>query len=94
MRSPLLTACILVALAVPVHAGDITSVYTKLDFKQGCQMVKRVDEGESVSMLCQGYKDYPVHFAEGDLRQAADFICSSRRPEFHGQRGKLSGNPG
>lgn len=73
MRLPLLTACTLVALAAPVLAGDMTSVYTRLDFEQGCQTVKRVDEGESVSLLCRGYKDYPVHFAEGDLRHAVQF---------------------
>ena len=73
MRFPLLTACTLVALAAPVQADAITSVYTKLDFTNGCEPVERVDEGESVSLLCRGYRDYPVHFAEGDLRQAVQF---------------------
>ena len=73
MRTLLLTACTLVALALPVQAGQITSAYTKLDFRKTCKILEQTDEGGSVSMLCQGYQDYPVHFAEGDLRHSVQF---------------------
>lgn len=73
MRIPLLTACTLVALGVPVHAGEMTSAYTKLDFKKTCKILEEIEEGGSVSMLCEGYQGYPVHFAEGDLRHSVQF---------------------
>lgn len=73
MRTLLLTACTLVALALPVHAGQMTSAYTKLDFKKTCKVLEEIEEGGSVSMLCDGYQDYPVHFAEGDLRHSVQF---------------------
>ena len=73
MRKQLLTACTLVALAVPVQAGQMTSTYTKLDFRKTCKILEQSDEGGSVSMLCEGYQDYPVHFAEGDLRHSVQF---------------------
>jgi hypothetical protein len=73
MRTLLLTACTLVALALPVHAGQMTSTYTKLDFKETCKILEEVEDGGSVSMLCEGYENYPVHFAEGDLRHSVQF---------------------
>lgn len=73
MRTLLLTACTLVALALPSHAGDMTSAYTKLDFKKTCKIIEEVEEGGSVSLLCEGYRDYAIHFAEGDLRHSVQF---------------------
>lgn len=73
MRTLLLTACTLVALAVPVEAGQMTSAYTKLDFKKTCKILDEVEEGGSVSMLCDGYDGFHVHFAEGDLRHSVQF---------------------
>ncbi|WP_108880301.1 hypothetical protein [Anderseniella sp. Alg231-50] len=73
MRTLLLTACTLVALVLPVQAGQISSVYSKLDFKKTCKVLKEVEEGGSVSMLCDGYEGYAVHFAEGDLRHSVQF---------------------
>ena len=73
MRFPLLTACTLVALATPVQADGMTSVYTRLDFENGCERVGQIDEGDSASLLCRGYREYPVHVAEDDLRQAVQF---------------------
>lgn len=73
MRTLLLTACTLVALALPVHAGQMTSAYTKLDFKKTCKILEEIEERGSVSMLCDGYNGYPVHIAEGDLRHSVQF---------------------
>lgn len=48
------------------------SVYSKLDFDKGCQWEVPASEEEAGmggSAVCSGYKDYPVYFTEGDLRQ-------------------------
>lgn len=69
----LLTA-LAVALLVntPSLAGSITSEYTKLDFDRGCIWEQPASEEEAQMggrSTCQGFGDYEVHFAEGDLRQ-------------------------
>jgi len=73
MRKRLLTACTLVALTMPAQAGDMTSVYTTLDLKKNCQVIEETEEGGSVSLLCMGYKNFPIHFSEGDLRHSVQF---------------------
>ncbi|ATN36333.1 hypothetical protein ACO34A_21320 [Rhizobium sp. ACO-34A] len=59
------TAALFCALHGPVLAND--STYTDLDLDK-CKTVASDDMG--AIMLCSGYKDYQVHFAEGDLRQS------------------------
>jgi len=44
------------------------SAYTTLDLDRDCKKVGA--EADSSELICKGYKDYPVHFAEGDLRQS------------------------
>jgi hypothetical protein len=73
MRTAILAAATLVALSISTQAGGITSAYTKIDFQKTCKVLEEIEEGVSVSMLCEGYKGYGVHFAEGDLRQAVRF---------------------
>ena len=67
------TAFILLLLTAGIaHAGAITSEYTKLDFENGCQWKPAASEEEEQmggEAVCKGYGDYPVYFAEGDLRQ-------------------------
>lgn len=64
----------MIAILVPesVVAGEITSEYTRLDFENGC-VWKMAESEEEAQMggeaICAGYRGYPVHFAEGDLRQ-------------------------
>lgn len=53
------------ALAQPAAANE--SVYTDLDLDR-CETIAADDMG--ASMKCKGYKDYPIYFAEGDLRQS------------------------
>lgn len=43
------------------------SVYTDLNLDR-CQTIAADDMG--ASMKCKGYKNYPIYFAEGDLRQS------------------------
>lgn len=51
--------------AGPARANE--SVYTDLDLDR-CQTIATDEMG--ALMKCRGYKDYPIHFAEGDLRQS------------------------
>lgn len=43
------------------------SIYTKLNLENGCVFHSEYEQGASA--YCTGYKGYPVHFSEGDLRQ-------------------------
>lgn len=52
-------------LAGPALANE--SVYTDLDLDR-CQTIAADEMG--AMMKCRGYKDYPIHFGEGDLRQS------------------------
>lgn len=64
----LLTALI---FSTPVWAANITSAYSNLNIETDCKFYgENIDGGTA---RCTGYKDYPVHFAEGDLRQMVQF---------------------
>ncbi|MFK5979904.1 MAG: hypothetical protein QM488_13560 [Rhizobiaceae bacterium] len=52
-------------------AENITSAYSNLNIETDCKFYgENVGDGTA---RCAGYKDYPVHFAEGDLRQMVQF---------------------
>ncbi|WP_245408877.1 hypothetical protein [Rhizobium wuzhouense] len=51
----------------PTSAAANESVYTDLDL-DNCQTLSEDPMG--VSLKCKGYRDYPVYFKEGDLRQS------------------------
>ena len=54
------------------HAAlSADSAYTKLDLENGCEFYQSDEMGGSAQ--CDGYKDYPVYFSEGDLRQTLRF---------------------
>jgi len=55
------------SLAFPALAAE--SAYTKVDFEADCKQVEEDELGGS--WICKGYRDTPVHFSEGDLRQSA-----------------------
>lgn len=59
----------IVMIAMPALAAE--SVYTKLDLQSDCVFHSSYEAGGSA--YCSGYKGYPVHFAEGDLRQMVRF---------------------
>lgn len=74
MRRILLAASTLVALGAHTAAADsYSSVYTKLDFKDGCVTISENEEGAGITLRCKGYLDHPVNYAEGDLRAAVTF---------------------
>jgi hypothetical protein len=53
-----------------------TSVYTDLDTDHCRSMAKLdADDGPAdfVSLRCKGYRDFPVYYAEGDMRQSLHF---------------------
>jgi len=56
---------ILLFLVAPAFAAE--SVYTKMDLEKSCIFYSEYELGASA--YCEGYKGYPVHFSEGDLRQ-------------------------
>lgn len=62
----------------PVTAGaqKIDSAYSKLDFDNGCKWANPASAEEpamGVSAICSGFKDYPVYFAEDDVRQLVSY---------------------
>ena len=59
----------------PAHAAN-TSIYTDFDLKKCKQLTPATsgDEGEGSGIVeCKGFKNYPITFAEGDLRSFMAF---------------------
>lgn len=52
-------------------ASAADSAYTKINFEKTCVFHSEYEQGASA--YCSGYKGYPVHFDEGDLRQMVRF---------------------
>jgi hypothetical protein len=74
MKKIVLAAALLggTVLAGPATAdGPVGSTYTKLDLDTGCEQISSNEVGGS--FRCAGHDGYPVHFAEGDLRQSVFF---------------------
>ena len=62
---------LMVFLMTSVPAWAQESVYTKIDLQKDCVFHSEYEQGGSA--YCSGYKGYPVHFDEGDLRQMVRF---------------------
>jgi len=62
-------------MASAVLAQTVDHAYTDLDLEADCQWAEMGDEEAAMggSAVCQGYGDYPVHVAEGDLRMFVAF---------------------
>ena len=73
------TALAFFIAATAVHpAFSATSAYTVLDFDRGCQPVggplsQEDEDMGSQSLLCDGYKDYPVRYDQGDERTTVHY---------------------
>ena len=64
----LFLAAALASIAVAgAHANE--SVYTERNL-DACKTLAHEEEGPSITLQCAGYKDLPVYFKEGDLRQS------------------------
>lgn len=53
--------------ASPARANESAYSDRNLD---ACKTLSQEDEGPSITLECAGYKDFPVYFKEGDLRQS------------------------
>ncbi|MEM9331752.1 MAG: hypothetical protein AAGA53_10525 [Pseudomonadota bacterium] len=62
---------ILFFLFSSVQAFSAESAYTTIDLEKTCVFHSEYEQGASA--YCAGYKGYPVHFSEGDLRQMVRF---------------------
>jgi len=66
---------VLAALSLSQQAVATESAYTDVDLDH-CQTLAEPAEdepGDFISLKCKGYKDYPLYFKEGDLRQSVYF---------------------
>jgi hypothetical protein len=63
-----LLATALAACATP-HAQANESAYSERNL-DACKTLSQTDEGPSITLQCDGYKDFSVYFKEGDLRQS------------------------
>ena len=61
--------CLTLVMAFPVLAAQ--SKYTSFDLEENCVFHSEYEAGASA--YCKGYRGYPVHFSEGDLRQMVRF---------------------
>jgi hypothetical protein len=67
---------LLLSLAVAAPANSAESVYTDVDLNHCQTLHEPAPAGEPddyVSLKCKGYKDHPLYFKEGDLRQSTYF---------------------
>ncbi|HRD78555.1 MAG TPA: hypothetical protein PK264_21890 [Hyphomicrobiaceae bacterium] len=73
-----LAAAALAAALVPAFAAanPQKSVYSTIDLKRDCRIVKKHQDGNSWS--CKGLTGYPLYVAEGDLRF---FVSAGASPE-------------
>lgn len=71
MRLPALLALAL-ALGPDAVAEEIFSEYTDIDIEQNCSVYDQAgdDGGDWVSMICAGYRGYPVILQYSDLRES------------------------
>jgi len=62
--------------------NDVRSAYSTLDWESDCTVLDRPAEGEPgawVSMVCNGYRGYPVFYSEDDLRVSLVYGFPDRR---------------
>ena len=71
----LLSAALIAGSAMSAKANE--SVYTDRDL-DACKTLAQSDEGPSITLQCAGYKDLPVYFKEGDLRQSQAYGLMSK----------------
>lgn len=71
MRPTTFSAFLFATLAA-AGASANESDYTDRDLDR-CETLMETDEGPSVTLKCGGYRDLPVYFKEGDLRQSQSY---------------------
>ena len=65
----------LICILVPTTVLAAESVYTDIDLDHCKTLSKPAEDepGDFILLQCKGYKDYPLYYAEGDLRQTVHF---------------------
>jgi hypothetical protein len=65
----------LILIACPAEAGNLSSAYTKLDAQEDCTSFAKAEAGNGdwVNLVCRGYKGYPVFVFYGDLRESINY---------------------
>ncbi|WP_349368820.1 hypothetical protein [Salinarimonas sp.] len=65
-------ACFLAALLLVAPAAAQESAYTTLAFETGCRVVSESgpDEPPWVELICDGFRDYPVHVSDDGERMS------------------------
>ena len=78
-------------------AGDISSVYTDLDWKNDCETYAQSEQGDGdwASLACAGYRGYPVLIGYDDARESVfyGFPCDDMTAvweSFSGWRSRRS----
>jgi hypothetical protein len=69
------TIALLFGILLPPAVFAAESAYTDINLDH-CKTISETapdEPGDFVSMKCKGYKDYPVYFKEGDVRQTVYF---------------------
>src|SRR5665213_3427363 len=72
MKALIIVAAI-ASLATPVLAGDVKSVFTKIDLKKCKQTEKADNEAFAGAWHCKGYGGYDVFIRSGDDRDSVAF---------------------
>ena len=97
MRTLLLVPLVLASLCRAAHAGEISSVYTDLDWKKDCVTYAQAEEGDGdwASLACSGYRGYPVLIAYDDARESLfyGFPPSDMTPVWESFAGLNSAGP-
>ena len=87
----------LAGLCQAALAGDISSVYTDLDWKKDCVTYAQAEEGDGdwASLVCSGYRGYPVLVAYDDARESLfyGFPSSDMTPVWESFSGLNSAGP-
>ncbi|MBZ9981640.1 MULTISPECIES: hypothetical protein [unclassified Mesorhizobium] len=71
MRS-LVLPLVLASVCRAAHAGEISSAYTDLDWKNDCVTYAQAGDGDGdwADLACSGYRGYPVLIAYDDARES------------------------
>ncbi|MBZ9893066.1 MULTISPECIES: hypothetical protein [unclassified Mesorhizobium] len=71
MRS-LVLPLVLASVCQAAHAGEISSAYTDLDWKNDCVTYAQAGDGDGdwADLACSGYRGYPVLIAYDDARES------------------------
>jgi hypothetical protein len=72
-------AALVWSCVVPVHAQEISSVYTKFDADKTCKHTPGRDVEDYGSWRCPGYGGLIVHLSAGDQRMQVSFGASAKK---------------